>query len=104
LRGYKKQKEIEMLTVTESAKQLLKETLQAHTDDPELGLRLSPGELGQLGLVLDSEAEGDQVVEHEGAKVLLVASELTLAVDGVTLDIQDTADGPKLAVSQEKQD
>jgi len=93
-----------MLTVTESAKQLLKETLQAHTDDPELGLRLSPGELGQLGLVLDSEAEGDQVVEHEGAKVLLVASELTLAVDGVTLDIQDTADGPKLAVSQEKQD
>lgn len=93
-----------MLTVTESAKQLLKETLQAHTDDPEVGLRLSPGEPGQLGIVLDREAEGDQVVEHEGAKVLLVASELAPAVDGVTLDIQETTDGPKLAVSQEKQD
>lgn len=96
-----------MLTVTESAKQLLKETLQAHTDDPEIGLRLSPrepGEPGQLGIVLDREAEGDQVVEHEGAKVLLVASELAPAVDGVTLDIQETTDGPKLAVSQEKQD
>lgn len=90
-----------MLTVTESAKQLLKETLQAHTDDLEVGLRLSPGEPGQLGLVLDGEAEGDQVVEHEGAKVLLVASELAPAVDGVTLDIQDTADGPKLVVSRE---
>lgn len=89
-----------MLTVTESAKQLLKETLQAHTDDPEVGLRLSPGEPGQqLGIVLDREAKGDQVVEHEGAKVLLVPSELAPALDGVTLDIQDTADGPKLVVS-----
>ena len=88
-----------MLTVTDSAKQLLKETLSAHTDDPEIGLRLELKPPRQLGIVLDREAEGDQVVEHEGAKVLLVASELAPAVDGVTLDIQDTADGPKLAVS-----
>lgn len=88
-----------MLTVTESAKQLLKETLSAHTDDPEIGLRLEVKPPGQLGIVLDRGAEGDQVVEHEGAKVLLVASELAPAVDGVTLDIQDTADGPKLVVS-----
>ena len=65
-----------MLTVTETAKQLLKETLLAHSDDPEAGLRLSMKPPGQLGIMLDSEAEGDQVVEHEGAKVLLVASEL----------------------------
>lgn len=90
-----------MLTVTESAKQLLKETLLAHTDDPEIGLRLSLKAPGQLGIVLDREAEGDQVVEHEGAKVLLVASGLVPVVDGVTLDVQDTPDGPKLAVSKQ---
>ena len=93
-----------MLTVTDSAKQLLEETLSAHTDDPEIGLRLEFKPPGQLGIVLDREAEGDQVVEHEGAKVLLVAPDLAPAVDGITLDVQDTADGPKLAVFREKED
>ena len=90
-----------MLTVTESAKQLLKKTLRSHSDDPEAGLRLSMDSGGQLEMVIDSEAEGDQVVEHEGAKVLLVAPELAPALEGVTLDIQDTADGPKLVISRE---
>ena len=72
----KSKKEVKMLTVTQSAKQLLKESLLAHSDDPEAGLRLSMKPSGQLGVMLDSEAEGDQVVEHEGARVLLVASEL----------------------------
>lgn len=96
-----------MLTVTESAKELLTETLLANTDDPEISLRLTLLTLeppGQLGLVLDREAEGDQVVEHEGAKVLLVASELAAVMDGITLDVQDTADGPKLVVSKTAKD
>lgn len=88
-----------MLKVTESAKQLLKETLTAHSDDPEVGLRLSLKTPGQLGIVLDREAEGDHVVEHEGAKLLLVASELASVVEGVTLDVQDTPEGPKLVIS-----
>lgn len=94
-----------MLTVTESAKQHLKELLlAARSDDPEISLRLELKPSGQFGMVLDREAEGDQVVEHEGAKVLLVASELAPVVEGVTLDVQDTPDGPKLVVSREKQD
>ena len=59
------------------------------------------GTSGQLGLVLGKEGYGDQVVEHEGAKVLLVAPELAPVVDGVTLEVQDTPDGPKLVVSKE---
>lgn len=90
-----------MLTVTENAKQLLKETLLAHTDDPESGLRLTLDPPGRLGLVLSTEGYGDQVVEHEGAKVLLVAPELAPVVDGITLDVQDTADGPKLVITKE---
>ena len=93
-----------MLTVTESAKEQLKETLLANTDDPEIGLRLTLEPGGQFGLVLGREQEGDQVVEHEGAKVLLVATELAPAVDGITLDVQETADGPKLVVSKTAKD
>jgi len=92
-----------MLTVTESAKQLLKETLRERSDDPETGIRLSVKEGGQFGIVLDSESEGDQVVEHEGAKVLLVAPELATALEENTLDVQDTGEGPKLVVTKEKQ-
>ena len=90
-----------MLTVTESAKQLLKEALTAHSDDPEVALRLSFNLPGEFGIVLDREAEGDQVVEHEDTKVLLVASELAPVVEGVTLDVQDTPEGPKLTMSKE---
>jgi len=42
----------------------------------------------------------DHVVEHEGAKVLLVASDLAIMVQGVTLDVQNTEDGPKLVILQ----
>ena len=87
-----------MVTVTDNAKQLLRETLLARSDDPEAGLRLSIKPTGQLGIVLDREEESDQVVEHEGSKVLLVASELAPLVDGVTLDVKDTPEGQKLVV------
>ncbi len=90
-----------MLTVTESARQILKETLTVHSDDPEVGLRLLLQPPGRLGIILDKEAEGDQVVTHEGAKVLLIASELAPLVDGNTLDTQDTPDGPQLTMFQE---
>ena len=93
-----------MLTVTEGAKQHLKGLLLARTNDPDASLRLVMEQTGQLSLVLDGEGYGDQVVEHEGAKVLLISPELAPIVDGVTIDVQDTADGPKLAVSKTAKD
>ena len=90
-----------MLTVTEGAKQLLKEILTAHSDDPEMGVRLASDPQGQLGLVLGEEQPGDHVVEHQESKVLLVASELAPRLEEVTLDVEDTADGPKLVVQKE---
>ena len=89
-----------MLTVTESAKRQLKETLLAHSDDPEFGLRLLVKAPGEFGLRLDKEAPGDHVVEHEGSKALLVGQELSSVVDKVTLDTQDTPDGTKLVISR----
>ena len=90
-----------MLTVTDSAKEHLKETLLGNTDDPEIGIRIRLGPGRQFGLVLDREAEGDQIVEHDGLKVLLVGQELATIVELVTLDVQDTPDGPKLIVVKE---
>ena len=90
-----------MLTVTESAKQILKETLTTNSDDPKTALRLSIKPPDEFGLVLGTEADGDQVVEHEGMKVLLLESELAEIVEGFTLDVQDTNGGSKLVMRKE---
>jgi len=93
-----------MLTVTDSAKQELKKKLQDSTNDPEVSLRLELKPPNQFGLALGKEEEGDQVIESEETKVLLVVSELAPVVDGSILDVQDTAGGPQLVVTKEKQD
>jgi len=89
-----------MLTVTENAKELLRGILRREAYAPESGLRLVTEPSGQLNLVLSEERGGDEVVEHEGVKVLLVASELAPMVDGITLDVQDSGEGPKLVVKR----
>lgn len=91
-----------MLTVTEAAKQRLKETLLANTDDQEAGLRLTMKPPGQLGLVLDRALPADSIVEHEGSKVLIVGHEIAELLQEATLDIQDTPDGPRLTIFQGK--
>lgn len=68
-------KEVEMLKVADDAKKYLKKALHAYTDDPEIGLRLLVGAPGKIRLRLDKERSGDQVVEYEGFKVLLVGQE-----------------------------
>ena len=89
-----------MVTVTGSAKELLKETLTTHSNDPDMGVRLALDPEGQLGLSLGKEQPDDQVVEHQESKVLLVASELALALGEVTLDVKDKANGPKLVLQK----
>ena len=56
--------------------------------------------LPSILLMLDKEEQDDQVVEHDGSKVLLVEKGLSSMVDGLTLDAQDTPDGPKLVISK----
>ncbi len=90
-----------MLTVTESAREHLKEMLEANIDDPDACLRLVASGRGQFGLTADKERADDQVVEHEGDKVLLVESELSDALEGVTIDCQETPEGRSLVVSKE---
>jgi hypothetical protein len=43
----------------------------------------------------------DQVVEHEGSKVLLVTKELAVSLQGITMDVQETSGGPKLVLLEQ---
>jgi len=87
------------MIVTDEAKHELREILLNNTEDPEICLRLSMKSPSEIAILLDKEAEGDQVIEYEGSRVLLIGKEMVDAVDSVTLDLQDTPEGKRLAVS-----
>ena len=51
-----------------------------NSDNPEASLRPVANSQRQLGLAIDIEKTGDQVVEHDGSKVLLVENELAITL------------------------
>src|SRR5262245_65904230 len=73
-----------MVRVTERALDMLAEIkASANIGDPDMGLRLEPAASGGLGLLLDHERAGDQIVEYAGEKVLLVDDRLSEVLTGV---------------------
>ena len=83
-----------MLAVTDRAKAMLKETLSESTDKPGIALRLKRDEeLGKLSIMLDIEREGDQVIDHEELKVLLVDTDLSFEMEGISLDFNENVEG-----------
>lgn len=87
-----------MISVTEHAKQVLKSILIDMEADPEEGLRLLPSPKGEFVLALDIPMSGDQVVEYEGLKVLLIGVEYYKFLNGKTVDYEETEDGEVLLV------
>jgi iron-sulfur cluster assembly protein len=90
-----------MITVTEEAKQLFK-----NVDHPEgTVLRLDPvvtneqtGET-QIGLSAGEPKGDDQVVEHEGESLLHIAGPVSQALDGSTLNMVETPEGPGIGIT-----
>jgi Fe-S cluster assembly iron-binding protein IscA len=68
-------------------------------DEADIALRLVPTQTGHLALILDIYRKGDTVMEHEGAKVLLVDAELIDFVDGIKFDCIETPEGRRLEIS-----
>lgn len=87
-----------MIHVTEKASDVLLQALEAKADDQEQGVRLTQVAGQGFGLGLDVEHEGDQVVEHQGRKVLLVDESLGNQLDGAILDVVDSPRGPTLSI------
>jgi Fe-S cluster assembly iron-binding protein IscA len=93
----------QMVNVTERARaklkelletEKLKELLETESDDQSVGLRLGKTTSGALGIFPDCERPDDQVVEHEGAAVLLVGREIAENVEGTTIDYEEGGPGP----------
>ena len=91
-----------MVTVTAAAAERLREELQAATEEPEVGVRIIPSSSvpNQLEMVLDIEKEGDQVVDSEGVKILLLGSDIAQALEGMVIDYQETTQGGRFTISK----
>jgi len=89
-----------MIVITDEAKKELKKILTENAKDPNVVLRLTANEQGQLGLCMDTEMPGDNVIEYEGSKVLLVEDHLASHMEGVSLLVEDTPEGPELLLTQ----
>lgn len=80
-----------MLTVTERAKEALARlkasTASREDADAALRLLLAAGDM-QFGLQVDHWKPGDQVIEHAGAKILLVDDALADALSDATIDAE----------------
>ena len=92
-----------MLMVTENAKRHLKRLLMTNTSDTNLGIRLRVNTGMQLGVLLDREVDGDYVVEHEGARVMIVGPELFPLVDVAVLDTEMNGTVPSLVITRGEQ-
>jgi Fe-S cluster assembly iron-binding protein IscA len=89
-----------MLNVTEREKARLKELLEAESDDRSVGLRLGKTASGALGVFPDRERADDQVVEHQGAPVLLVGQEIAARVEDRTIDYEESGPGSGLVIKK----
>ena len=89
-----------MITVTQEAKEMF--TTVEHPEGTIL--RLDPvideitGET-QIGLSAGEPQGDDQVIEHEGVSLLHIAGPVSEALDGSTLNLVDTPEGPVLGLT-----
>jgi Fe-S cluster assembly iron-binding protein IscA len=87
-----------MVIVTDRAKEHLKDALLPQISQPGMTVRLAPTGPDRLGFVADQETEEDQVVEHDGATVLLIKGELADRLGDSVIDYTDTPAGPQLTL------
>lgn len=90
------------VTVTERAADELRNVIAKSASAPGQLLRLVATPEGGLALGVDRQREGDEVIESQGADVLLVASNLLESLGDITIDCREASEGerPTLLVSR----
>ena len=93
-----------MLEVTTRALEKLQEALlEEKVATSQVSYRITPipSMPNRLGIALDKEKKGDQVVKSkEGLKVLLVQAELAEELEGMILDYQETPNGRAFTINK----
>ena len=89
-----------MIVITEQAKNELRQLLYNKVDWPGARLRLMDRGQGKLGLGVDIESPGDQIVEYKGEKLLIIKPELANSLKEITLDVEETPEGVELIISE----
>ena len=89
-----------MVNLTDRARVSLKSVLAHSLDEAGVGLRLDVSEEGGLALFPDTAKDGDEVVEHAGAVLLLIGDDLSQPLQGATIDLTDTPEGARLVVTR----
>jgi Fe-S cluster assembly iron-binding protein IscA len=87
-----------MINITARAKHSLHKLLTSKVDLPEGRLRLVDRGQGKLGLGVDIEMPGDELVEYNGSTILVVERVLATNLEGVTLDVEDSVEGSNLVL------
>jgi len=84
-----------MIEVSELAASALVQSLQMSGVEPSKGFRLTKQE-DIFELEIDSPAEDDRVIRHEGAIALMVDQGTEEEVGDVLIDVEDRPNGPQL--------
>lgn len=86
-----------MLTVTESAKKHLQELLEKSDAEDEAVVRFVLQAEG-ISMGIDQQRQDDQTFEQDGKVVLVMQNEVAQALDGKSLDVEQTETEPKLVL------
>jgi Fe-S cluster assembly iron-binding protein IscA len=94
-----------MITVTASAGERIRNDLQAINTEPGVCLRLfrSQSTANQLDMALDTEREGDQVVESKGIKIFLLDPEMSRVLERTIIDYDAMPEGNGFSITNEFQ-
>jgi hypothetical protein len=87
-----------MINITETAKQELKRVLSQNVDLSQANLWIMDRGQGIIGLGICIEAPVDRLLEYEGKKMRVVEPELADDLQGATIDVYETPQGPELVI------
>jgi hypothetical protein len=78
-----------MIAVTEKAKDKMKDMLDSTVNNPLIGFRLEVDDSDEYVLGTDIEKPGDDVIKHEGSKILFIGKNRIDSFDAYTIDFEN---------------